>query len=527
MSDITILSLADFHIKQRYDRVFKSIFTDFITRITDANNSFDQEWKPDFICISGDIANSGNKDEYKKAKEIITNLCNACGVDKKHVIMVPGNHDIDTSSHLEKKSTNNTLSPGKTYKQREYKEFKGSYFKELDKFLDNSLDDTSNNQATGHEEITSVFRNYSSFRKEFTDNETYHGLESLRGTDLEYLTGINVFPEYRVLFWELNNSWQSLPKLEKGDERKTFVRFGNDIIKTFINDIKQYKKEKYLVITLFHHPLHLLSINEYQPSGHNFCLYDAIVNLSDVIFSGHLHGPESKAPDNLGNIAQYILTGAFYDKKAGSKKGGNKEDQNKPDCSASLVKIDPINNEIGYRHLYHETRNGEWQLTEPHFVPLKYHHYFDTGNAKQRKDSDLKYKTVIFRIYHDNMDDENKEIVSQYFGKDFNIENEPEYDNNTEEKIYRLTQKGSKQNIRHICFLDISKSDYKNKIDGIINCSCLNKITLPLFCICKAPAGMFIPEKALDVYKSINQSYRDLIIQKKLQFTLCKIEKKG
>lgn len=92
MSDITILSLADFHIKQRYDRVFKSIFTDFITRITDANNSFDQEWKPDFICISGDIANSGNKDEYKKAKEIITNLCNACGVDKKHVIMVPGNH---------------------------------------------------------------------------------------------------------------------------------------------------------------------------------------------------------------------------------------------------------------------------------------------------------------------------------------------------------------------------------------------------------------------------------------------------
>ena len=49
----------------------------------------------DFVLVTGDLAFSGKEDEYEQVAEFLTALCDASGVDHKHVFSVPGNHDVD------------------------------------------------------------------------------------------------------------------------------------------------------------------------------------------------------------------------------------------------------------------------------------------------------------------------------------------------------------------------------------------------------------------------------------------------
>lgn len=50
---------------------------------------------PDRILISGDIAFSGQKQEYDFAREWLDELCDSIGIPHDAVVLVPGNHDVD------------------------------------------------------------------------------------------------------------------------------------------------------------------------------------------------------------------------------------------------------------------------------------------------------------------------------------------------------------------------------------------------------------------------------------------------
>lgn len=55
------------------------------------------------ILICGDIAFSGDEQQYNSATTFLNEICNALNLDKSHVFCVPGNHDIDqkiTSSQM-------------------------------------------------------------------------------------------------------------------------------------------------------------------------------------------------------------------------------------------------------------------------------------------------------------------------------------------------------------------------------------------------------------------------------------------
>lgn len=49
--------------------------------------------KFDYIFVCGDIAFSGEENQYKKARVFIKKLCNIVGCTDEEVLMVPGNHD--------------------------------------------------------------------------------------------------------------------------------------------------------------------------------------------------------------------------------------------------------------------------------------------------------------------------------------------------------------------------------------------------------------------------------------------------
>jgi WD40 repeat protein/3',5'-cyclic AMP phosphodiesterase CpdA len=51
--------------------------------------------KPELIVISGDLAEQGKKKEFEDALEFLVRLSDRLMVSRRHVVMVPGNHDIN------------------------------------------------------------------------------------------------------------------------------------------------------------------------------------------------------------------------------------------------------------------------------------------------------------------------------------------------------------------------------------------------------------------------------------------------
>lgn len=66
----------------------------------------DAAWKPNIeallsdgpfhlVCVTGDIANTGQPDEYEEATDFISALLTQLGLERSRLFVVPGNHDID------------------------------------------------------------------------------------------------------------------------------------------------------------------------------------------------------------------------------------------------------------------------------------------------------------------------------------------------------------------------------------------------------------------------------------------------
>jgi len=53
------------------------------------------------ILISGDIAHSGDPEEYRRAREWIARLCEVLGIGEENVWIVPGNHDFNRAMSTE------------------------------------------------------------------------------------------------------------------------------------------------------------------------------------------------------------------------------------------------------------------------------------------------------------------------------------------------------------------------------------------------------------------------------------------
>jgi len=88
---LTWLHLSDLHFRasQTYNAnvVLKALLRDIAERIQPDN------LRPDFIAVTGDVAFSGQPDEYKLAQDFFDKLLAATGVPRERLFVVPGNHD--------------------------------------------------------------------------------------------------------------------------------------------------------------------------------------------------------------------------------------------------------------------------------------------------------------------------------------------------------------------------------------------------------------------------------------------------
>src|SRR6266404_4562296 len=99
---------------------------------------------PDFVLATGDLAFSGNADEYKLAIDFFDAVSAASGVSKERIFSIPGNHDIDRERQKmcfhgfrnfirSQNQIDSLLSPGEDLatllkRQESYRKFQEMYF---------------------------------------------------------------------------------------------------------------------------------------------------------------------------------------------------------------------------------------------------------------------------------------------------------------------------------------------------------------------------------------------------------------
>jgi predicted phosphodiesterase len=144
-SEVTWFHLSDVHFKvgDRYDRdiVLKALLQS-VPRL--------KPKKVDAIFFSGDVAFSGQADEYKHATEFFDNLLEALDIEKRYLFVVPGNHDVDRSKSSGLIRTLNSEEESNDYfngtapkvhiqkKMSAFKTWHDHYFEDIREFPENS-----------------------------------------------------------------------------------------------------------------------------------------------------------------------------------------------------------------------------------------------------------------------------------------------------------------------------------------------------------------------------------------------------
>lgn len=386
MTNLVILCLSDLHISEQDTYIQKKVRETFIQYLAETKGN-QPNLTPDFICLAGDIVSKGTKSEFDQAKAFIENILSVFQPDSPGILMAPGNHDVHFPENFTQKESEN-------------------YINQITSFLQPAAASRNVNNTPL---VNEIYKNYNTFRQQWTPN---HYIPYFETDELKYTTGCAIFEKEKTAFLELNNTWLSIPK-DENKERKYHLRFGQNIITHFTEIAETLKKDNYTFISLFHHPLSVLSLEELKPHGRDqFCIYDNIIKMSDICISGHLHGVKIKSPDLLANQTQYIYNGAFCDMHRGHQ-----------DCSASFLTINIVEKLLQFKPLVYSNEKMKWEETpesKEFFSETNFPLYSPRPNHPSN-DRRLRNREVSWKN-HSEKETLFKQIISANFGKEWELQ---------------------------------------------------------------------------------------------------------
>ena len=92
MRPINWLHISDFHLRVGREWAQDVVLDEMCRHIEHQRNS---DTPFDFVLVTGDIAFSGQADEYAIVGRFFDELQSRSGVDREYIFCVPGNHDVD------------------------------------------------------------------------------------------------------------------------------------------------------------------------------------------------------------------------------------------------------------------------------------------------------------------------------------------------------------------------------------------------------------------------------------------------
>lgn len=356
--NINLFWLSDIHYKT-FTHKNKKIVSKYLKSFISYARKLSNEVNYDYLVISGDIANWGDKKEYELFKtDILEELLKV--LNYPQVIAVPGNHDVDQKAIIFKEEFIKSIikNPKNKNRKKDFlkdnasdftNNFRG-YSEFFDKFYPNSLtsDISKNKNLFGYllnkkDKTLFILLNsalYSvgkSIIKEYIENNIIaneinkknsickarqsvlkdialendleynsDSVECFRKSSCEYFEKCNkkYIGQYAYDLWQLSSEYGTqLLGLEVFKE--SFNEMQN-IIETY-ND--------FLIVTIMHHPINWLELNE-RVHGNNQ-IFDIIRNNTDLMLTGHEHV-------STESLSEYINEGQLLHIQAGQFLGDPK-----------------------------------------------------------------------------------------------------------------------------------------------------------------------------------------------------------
>lgn len=426
--------------------------------------------KIDFIIITGDIAQSGEINEYELfKKDILSPLFNI--FKNAELLIIPGNHDVS----------------------RDKIEYFESYFDENQYEISN-LDFLKNNPDIENvfQNYTNSFKNYDFIPKEASNKyreKLYHGFYHCTSKD--------------TFFTMLNSSWLSFGeeslkyyienKLNSDKETREIVKdisnrvneYGNQFVGLNIfqeieilkNHITNFNDHIY--ITAIHHPTNWLNWTEridYDGTEDGFFY---LKNNTDILLCGHEHAPKNYFAEYYNNEQSLvILSGSFIEYKYDKV-----EKLSYPDFDNSTFNVLSINStkrNVIQKKYFFDTTVKKWKNDENYSRQYKLKKNYSSRLTPEKYNETI--KAIINTSDNTSNLSEflNKKIKKQdnyYFTEDeiiFLIKSKEDWNLNTLKpsliKALAIVKK-----IRFVCFdiLFDYETQYQNTNDKL---SVLNKI---------------------------------------------------
>ena len=264
---ISWLHVSDFHFRggDPYDR-------DVVLRalVRSVGEFRERGRKADLIFATGDIAYSGNDAEYSAATAFFDALLAAAGVEKRHLYLVPGNHDV-----------NRDLGAGlaRTLSSRE----------EADQY----------------------------FRPTVPKNHITQKQAAFRSWYNDYFAGIRALPEASscgpVEAADVNGSRIGILPVNsalfcQGDDDHAKLWIGRRCLDEALTELRTLGGE--FNIALLHHPLAWL--HDAEASNVRAVLQEGV----DVILRGHLHETDVESVTGVAGQALHMAAGAAYEPRS-------------------------------------------------------------------------------------------------------------------------------------------------------------------------------------------------------------------
>lgn len=285
--EVNILHLSDLHFgiekhrsvtgkRQRFRQ--RELFKKLIDTLKD-NASVPPDWKPDVVAISGDIAWSGDLEEYQEFEsEFLTPLRRALKLDIERIIICPGNHDIirDNVEGFE----------------RPYRNYRELPIKSISR------------ESIGKKRKL----HFDSYVKAFCGGDPQGLCQSVT---------LREWPWIRFLV--MNSAWDC-----RDDEDEGTLRVGLDLLE----EIAGESNEGEIIISIFHHPhtqvedydiktgerikRNWLHISEREPDQEGgICFSNFLERCSDYILNGHIHKETAPRHSQEAKSIQ-LISGAAY-----------------------------------------------------------------------------------------------------------------------------------------------------------------------------------------------------------------------
>lgn len=335
---IRILQISDIHwlaipnVMDDYNLMRREFLDDIESFCENGKGKFDH------LLICGDIAFSGEKEQYSKAKTYIDNICTKIKLKKSEVYVVPGNHDKQRNAG--KPALRNLIQSGLACESSNDDMFYDLMNKDVDMFR--SLFEPFKNYrdfSAGYDSVEMMMDKCIE-RKEIDADNDHTCWESIISDNLDgyqvHLYGFNTSLTCDQNDWD---DWES-----KRNGHKMFLP------KFAYNDLHK-KKGKHIYISMMHHP------TKYLANGSK--IEEKFDKFFQLQFYGHVHVPN--ASQNADNTTVRVFSGAMQPPGALDKK----------DCKYcpvfNIVELSINKNMNGKDFLHINLRVNRWNDTTKKF----------------------------------------------------------------------------------------------------------------------------------------------------------------